>query len=265
VKEFYILIQPHDKLFGVSKTVKPSKEQKIEIASRIANEKAHVFKSKDKAFHGVADVKKYGGFSIFKDEDMQSKLAEMYESKNLDHLFKTQEINAKYSSDLDLSKGSSVFEWVKENVPDVGIDVDDESEEGYSIRLTEEEEDRINEYCNKYADVINEPKIEIYRGVKLNNIKNLDLKDIGMYWTFEKECADYYGSGKREPPKNAKLYVLTGIINPKNIEWEHGLTSFIWYGPDQWECALEIGTPVTIIAIDDEKLEKPLKAKVGKN
>ena len=55
---------------------------------RIENKKAHVFKSKDESFYNVADIKKYGGYSVFKDEDMQNKLTEMYNSKNLDHLFK---------------------------------------------------------------------------------------------------------------------------------------------------------------------------------
>ena len=88
-KEFYIIIEPHtDKKLGVTKSVRPSREQKREIENRIENKKAHVFKSKDESFYNVADIKKYGGYSVFKDEDMQNKLTEMYNSKNLDHLFK---------------------------------------------------------------------------------------------------------------------------------------------------------------------------------
>lgn len=87
-KEFYIIIQPHKDSFGISKSSRPSKEQKLEIASRIANEKAHVFKTKDKTFSNAVDVKKFGGFSIYKDEEMLNKISEIYNSKNMDHLFK---------------------------------------------------------------------------------------------------------------------------------------------------------------------------------
>ena len=95
LKEFYIIIEPFkekskDK-FGVSKTISPSKHQKVEIANRVLNNKAHVFKTKDKTFWNAIDIKKYGGFSVYSDEDMQNKIAEMYNnSKNVDNLFKVE-------------------------------------------------------------------------------------------------------------------------------------------------------------------------------
>ena len=89
-KEFFIIIQPHEKTnkFGMTKVVRPSKEQKIEIADRIQNKKAHVFKTKDATFETVSNIKQYGGYSVFKNDEAQSKIADIYQNhKNYDALF----------------------------------------------------------------------------------------------------------------------------------------------------------------------------------
>jgi len=65
--------------------------------------------------------------------------------------------------------------------------------------------------------------------------------------------------------KTGRPYILEGNINPKNIDWEYGFHSFIWYGEDQWECALNKGANVKIIAINEKELEKPIIAIVGDN
>lgn len=88
-KDYFIIIEPYkENLYGVTKTVRPSKKQELEIANRIQNKNAHVFQTKDATFKDVSDIKKYGGFSVYKDQSMQEKLAEMYNSENIDHLFK---------------------------------------------------------------------------------------------------------------------------------------------------------------------------------
>lgn len=87
-QEFFIIIQPFDKKYGVTKAIRPSKNQKIEIAKRIAEDNGHVFKTRDLAFHNTANIDKYGGFSVYKDDNIQTKLAELYASKNVDDLFK---------------------------------------------------------------------------------------------------------------------------------------------------------------------------------
>jgi len=183
-----------------------------------------------------------------------SKVKSKYLLQVLSYLVKGEEIK------LDLSKVSNAMQWAKKNIADIGEEVEDNEGE-VTLQLTEQDEDRIDAYCGKYAEIIKKPKIIIYRAVALNNIKQLKLNDIGMHWSFEKEGAGVYGA---DSSKYKNVFVLTGEVNPKGINWEYGLTSFVYYGEDQWECALEIDTPVTIIAVDDEKLEKPLKAKVGK-
>jgi hypothetical protein len=87
-KEFYILIQPHkDNFFGVTKFSRPSEKQKIEIQRRIQENQAHVFKTKEKLFSKAADVKKYGGYSVYENKELQDRLAEMYKMPNIDAKF----------------------------------------------------------------------------------------------------------------------------------------------------------------------------------
>jgi len=87
-KQYYIIIQPHGKKFGVTKAIQLSAKQKEEIKRRIVEQQAHIFKTRDRDFHRVADIVKYEGFSIFKEEEIQNKLREIYESAdNIDSQF----------------------------------------------------------------------------------------------------------------------------------------------------------------------------------
>lgn len=87
-KQFYIIIQPHGKKFGATKAVQLSAKQKEEIKRRIVEQQAHIFKTNDRDFHRVANIEMYEGFSIFKDDDIQNKLKEIYEnSDNIDSQF----------------------------------------------------------------------------------------------------------------------------------------------------------------------------------
>ena len=156
-------------------------------------------------------------------------------------------------SSLDLSHFSDAKEWVKENVDDVY------NGEEYQEMVGDE---RLNEYISKYNEVKSKTQLEIYRVVVLENIAQLDLKNIGIHWSFEKSGAGDYGLNRSKTKKD-KTYKLTAIINPKDICWEYGLTSFMWYGADQWECALNEKAKVTVTKIEglteDDKIKLPIK------
>ena len=123
-------------------------------------------------------------------------------------------------------------------------------------------DERLNEYISKYNEVKSKTQLEIYRVVVLENIAQLDLKNIGIHWSFEKSGAGDYGLNRSKTKKD-KTYKLTAIINPKDICWEYGLTSFMWYGADQWECALNEKAKVTVTKIEglteDDKIKLPIK------
>ena len=89
-QEFYVVVQPHNKdIFGVTKFIRPSTKQKEELQRRITEQNAHVFKTKEELFLKAADLKKFGGYSIFENKEIQQKLADMYNQANLDSKFKS--------------------------------------------------------------------------------------------------------------------------------------------------------------------------------
>ena len=125
--------------------------------------------------------------------------------------------------------------------------------------------DLIHSYINKYNELKNKDSIEIYRLVKLNEEKDLDKKNIGMHWSFSPDGVGDYGGDhpKRVAHGTGNSFVLTGNVDPQFIDWVYGFSSFMWYGEDQWECALLKGAKVTITKINDKVLNKPIVAKVG--
>jgi hypothetical protein len=157
---------------------------------------------------------------------------------------------------LDLSNFNSAKEWViNQQIDDVvNEDGDDLDYDYYAGGMDIEE--LIYEYVSKFNDVKKEDEIQIYRLIRLDNIKQLELNDIGEYWSFEESGVGDYGSGRRDF-KGDKMFVLTGLVNPKDIDWEHGFYSFLFY-PDQHECALLSGANVKIIEINGTPLKKEL-------
>lgn len=130
------------------------------------------------------------------------------------------------------------------------FDIEDDS-------LTDEQEERIQTYVDHYNS-INSKYIRIYRAIRLDDISQLDVNNIGLFWSFFKHGAQ---------PQNGKgknTYVLTGIINTKNIDWETGFMSFFYYGEDQFECAVNTNVPIKIVEIDNKPI-KPFITKTNRS
>jgi len=158
---------------------------------------------------------------------------------------------------LDLSNFNSAKQWViNQQIDDVVNEEGDDLDYNYRAVNGMDIEELIYEYVSKFNDVKNEDEIQIYRLIRLDNIKQLELNHIGEYWSFEETGVGDYGSGRREFKGNKK-FVLTGLVNPNDIDWEHGFYSFLFY-PDQDECALKSGANVKITEIDGTPLKKEL-------
>lgn len=157
------------------------------------------------------------------------------------------------SVDLDLSNSSSAYRWASENVDGVNPEEND-------AHTNQMYRDRVNDYCYKYRSIMAQATIELYRAVVLADISELRTNEIGTHWSFEKSGAGAYGLN-RQQQSHEKEHVLTGTAKTKDIDWEYGFTSFLWYGQDQWECALNPGADVVVTAIDDSKLKQPIKGK----
>jgi hypothetical protein len=151
--------------------------------------------------------------------------------------------------------------WAQENINDLPSSFYDNNEDKYSqedIITKELIEKRIREYVTMYGEISPEDTITLYRAICVSTIKHIDFDAIGVYWSFKKEGADCYGANSEEKPR----FILKGDLKGKDIDWEHGFYSFVWYGEEQWECALKKGSIITIKEINGEKLKNPKKARI---
>jgi len=150
---------------------------------------------------------------------------------------------------LDLSDPDNAKEFA-ETLDDVILD---DSPEGQMY------EERLYAYMAQYRKVMAKPTTVLYRTIVLSDLSKLNLKHIGTHWSFEEEGAGAYGLN-REAKRDDKHFTFTGVAQTKDIDWEYGLTSFMWYGEDQWECALKEGSKVKLTHIDGEAIKKPINA-----
>lgn len=174
------------------------------------------------------------------------------------------------NTDSFLSNYETAKKFAYDNIDDVTGAFDDYNEDPDDIHASYSRDnyiEKIDMYVDKYNTLKNEKFVTIYRLIKLNSIDDLDTTNIGKHWSFEKSGVGAYGEQhpNRGMMSTGEPFVLEAEVNPKNIDWVYGFHSFIWYGEDQWECALNEGTKVIINKIDDEELDSPIIALVGKH
>jgi hypothetical protein len=166
---------------------------------------------------------------------------------------------------LYLSNFESAFNWAKRNIKEVQYAIEDYEEDPKdvnNIRMYELYPERTEEYVKKFNQIQKQKEVVIYRLIMLESLNTFDTDNVGIFWSFEKNCVGHYGDYvDMDPPEDAEEFILTGTINISDIDWPHGFCSFIWYGPEQWECAVKKGSPVTITAINDDILTEPIKGK----
>ena len=177
-------------------------------------------------------------------------------------------LNEYNSEDSFLSSYDTAFKFAYENIDDVAeaFDKYDENPDNVQAEYSRDKYiELIDLYVDKYNELKNKNFVTIYRLIMLDNLKDLNLQEIGSHWSFEENgVGDYGGSHPQQGTfKNPKPFILEGIVNPNDINWTYGFHSFIWYGEDQWECALLKDAKVTIIKINGQKLSKPLIGIVG--
>lgn len=172
------------------------------------------------------------------------------------------------SNDSFLSNYESARKYAYDNIDDVAEAFDAYDEDPDDIHASYSRDnyiELIDLYVDKYNELKTQNSVTIYRLIKLNSLKDLDINNIGMHWSFEEDGVGAYGEQhpNRGMMRTGKSFVLEGVVNPKYIDWIYGFNSFIWYGEDQWECALIKGAKVIINSINNKELNKPLNTIVG--
>ena len=160
---------------------------------------------------------------------------------------------------LDLSNRDSVVAWLDKNAPESIFDDDGNIDWGYTDPMTSDDlETLIYTYMEKYDEVASESEIEIYRLVMLNTIKDLDLKNVGVFWSFDEDGVGAYGVGQKFSGNNP--FILNAIVNTDDIDWEQGFYSFLAYGKSEFECYMKKGSRCIITHINEKELQSPIEA-----
>lgn len=196
------------------------------------------------------------------------KLKNIITNTILEYLNEGEILKEYNSKDSFLSNYESAIKYAYDNIDDVAEAFDAYDEDPDDIHASYSRDyyiELIELYVDKYNELKTQNSVTIYRLIKLNSLKDLDINNIGMHWSFYEDGVGAYGGHhpNRGMMRTGKSFVLEGAVNPKYIDWIYGFNSFIWYGEDQWECALIKGAKVTINSINNKKLNKPLNAIVG--
>lgn len=158
---------------------------------------------------------------------------------------------------LDLSDKKNVLKWLEENAPEQIFDEDGNIDWSYNDVMTGDDlETLIYSYMEKYNEISSESDVEIYRLLKLNSIKDLNLKSVGVFWSFEPEGVGAYGIHNKDNKKG--VFILNATINTIDIDWEKGFYSFLAYGKFEFECYVKKGSQCLITHINDVELKVPI-------
>ena len=159
---------------------------------------------------------------------------------------------------LDLSNRDNVIAWLDKNAPESIFDDEGNVDWRYTDPMTGDDlEMLIYTYMEKYDEVSSEYEIEIYRMVMLDSIKDLDLKNVGVFWSFDEDGVGVYGVGKKISGENP--FVLNAIVKTEDIDWEQGFYSFLAYGKSEMECYMKKGSGCLITHINEKELETPIE------
>lgn len=185
-----------------------------------------------------------------------------------EYLNEQKVLNEYNSTDSFLSNYDTATKYAYDNIDGVAEAFDDYEEDPDDIQASYSRDkyiELIDLYVDKYNELKTQNTVTIYRLIMLNSINDLDINNIGKHWSFEESGVGAYGEQhpNRGMMKTGKFFILEGEVNPKYIDWIYGFNSFIWYGEDQWECALIKGAKVVINSINDKELEQPINAIVS--
>lgn len=132
------------------------------------------------------------------------------------------------------------------------FDTDQEDE------LTDYEEERVSDYFYKYQELKDKQSFPIYRAIWADSVDDIDLNDVGIFWSFEKD-----GAKPQNKVNGEKIFILTANVSPNQLDWEAGFLSYFYYGEDQWEANLGLNQEIEITEINFKPLKRPISARTG--
>jgi hypothetical protein len=156
-----------------------------------------------------------------------------------------------------LKDGDKAWRWAEKNL-DLSIDEDDER----AAEIQREEyESLAHTYSNFAVRVWGRKSLLVYRMICVPTKGDIELDNLGKAWSAEPSGAGCYGG--RPWGSTTKEVLVAGEVSPKDIDWEYGFNSFMYYGEQQWEVSMESDSSVLILEIDGERLDPPVLGNTG--
>ena len=166
-----------------------------------------------------------------------------------------------FLSDPDLA-----LAWAMENV-DLSYSPEDleeaeERDRDYIAAILSQYMERATSYSDMYNEVIFKSSVTLYRALVIKvdpnlphhegNVRAINWDNLGTHWSFKLDRAGPYGFSGSD--KGMVNIVIKGSVSPGSIDWEYGFTSFMYYGEDQWECALDDDAPIKVTHLGDQQI-----------
>lgn len=145
----------------------------------------------------------------------------------------------------------SAIEWALENVGDAEQDYPP-GKSTFSRVLRDKKEEEVAEYVDQFHEAMRSDRVTIWRRLEIpadqDPMDAIDWENLGIYWSFRESGAGVY-AGHLAGPTDEVTIVAT--VMPADIDWEHGFTSFWYYGTEQFECALKPGAEIRVLRVED--------------
>jgi hypothetical protein len=121
-----------------------------------------------------------------------------------------------------------------------------------------DDNEKYNEFMEKYKSLIVDGEIKIYRQIYLSDdwfkqIENGEIKRLGEYWSYDLDSAESWDSDYGRDDK--KLYYLVSTIKEKYIDWDNTFELFIIV-PWETEIRLYKNTTIEIESILDSNKQE---------
>ena len=123
-------------------------------------------------------------------------------------------------------------------------------------------EERANEYTSFASAAYAVGEIRVFRMVRVVSVDDIRLDCLGKAWSYEKRGAGVYGMTQVSRDAGRDV-LIEGLVHPRDVDWEYGFASFVYYGSDQSEVSMLPYSPVVVTTVDGCALAEPVVGDTG--
>lgn len=89
--------------------------------------------------------------------------------------------------------------------------------------------------------------VVIYRGMFLKSQEDVQLQNLGLCWSaVQKKAKPYDAMAFMRSSHDDDLYIFAAIVQPDDIDWEHGLIAYYINGDAEWEIRMRPNVAVKV-------------------